>query len=61
MDAEAQAAARSTPVAENRVQAIVRRKTGAMYGFEFLGVATELREKIQKLCEGLPLFQSLIL
>jgi PilZ domain len=49
-----------SPVAEKRVQTIVRRKTGAMYGFEFLGVATELQEQIQKLCDGLPLFQSLI-
>jgi hypothetical protein len=49
-----------SPVAEKRVQAMVRRNSGAMHGFELLGVATELQEKIQKLCEGLPLFQSLI-
>jgi hypothetical protein len=42
------------------VQAVVRRRRGAMYGFEYSEVPPNIREAILKLCEGLPLFQSLI-
>ena len=49
-----------SPVVDKRVNAIVRRKKGAMYGFEFVGLTTKIEARILKLCEGLPLFQSLI-
>jgi hypothetical protein len=49
-----------SPVVDKRVEAIVRRKKGSMYGFEFLGIAAPIEAKLRKLCEGLPLFQSLI-
>jgi PilZ domain len=49
-----------SPVVNKRVEAIVRRKSGAMYGFEFLGLTVQLEEKVRKLCESLPLFQTLI-
>lgn len=39
---------------------LVRRKHGAMYGFEFLGLTEEQREKIRAKCKSLPPFQSLI-
>ena len=43
-----------------RVKAVVRRKNGTMYGFEFVGLSEEQREKIRKACEKLPLFQTLL-
>jgi hypothetical protein len=43
-----------------RLRAIVRRKHGAMYGFEFLGLTEEQREKIKAKCKVLPPFRSLI-
>jgi len=49
-----------SPVVNKRIEAIVRRKKGAMYGFEFLDLTARLEEQILKLCEKLPLFQSLI-
>jgi hypothetical protein len=49
-----------SPVVNKRVEAIVRRKNGSMYGFEFIGLTAQIQSKILKLCEGLPLFQSLI-
>jgi PilZ domain len=48
-----------SPVMEKRVEAVVRRKHGAMYGFEFLDLASRVQDQIGKLCEGLPLFQTL--
>ncbi len=51
---------RLSPVADKRVEAIVRRKQGAMYGFEFIGITPQIEAHLVKLCEGLPLFQSLI-
>ena len=48
-----------TPVVEKRVDAIVRRKQGAMHGFEFLELPARIEDQIRKLCEGLPLFQTL--
>jgi c-di-GMP-binding flagellar brake protein YcgR len=41
------------------VKATVRRKGGAMYGFEFVGLTKEQKEKIRALCEKLPPFQSM--
>ncbi len=49
-----------SPVADKRVEAIVRRKQGAMYGFEFIRITAQIEAQLVKLCEGLPLFQSLI-
>jgi hypothetical protein len=49
-----------SPVVNKRVEAIVRRKNGSMYGFEFLNSTPETEEKIVKLCESLPLFHTLI-
>ena len=49
-----------SPVVEKRLEAIVRRKQGAMYGFEFVELAPQIEDQIRKLCEGLPLFQSLV-
>lgn len=48
------------PVLGERVKATVKRKHGAMYGFEFVGLSEEQSEKIRKTCEKLPLFQSLL-
>ena len=42
------------------LQAIVRRKNGAMYGFEFEGLTDQQREHIRKQCESLPLFSSML-
>ncbi len=49
-----------SPVVDKRVNTIVRRKKGAMYGFEFVGLTPKIEARILKLCKGLPLFQSLI-
>jgi hypothetical protein len=49
-----------SPVVDKPVEAIVRRKSGSMYGSEFLDLTPQLQSKILKLCESLPLFQSLI-
>lgn len=48
------------PVMGLRLHAIVRRKHGAMYGFEFVGLTDDQRGKIRKECERLPLFSSMI-
>jgi PilZ domain len=48
------------PVMAFRLQAIVRRKSGAMYGFEFAGLIEQQREHIRKQCEKLPLFSSML-
>ena len=47
-------------VAGQTVKAIVRRKHGAMYGFEFIGLNEDLRERIRNICRELPLFQSIL-
>jgi hypothetical protein len=49
-----------SPVADKRVEGVVRRKQGAMYGFEFIGITPQIASQLVKLCEGLPEFQSLI-
>jgi c-di-GMP-binding flagellar brake protein YcgR len=48
------------PVMGFRVRAIVRRKNGAMYGFEFVDLDEQQKAKIVKTCEALPEFQSMI-
>jgi c-di-GMP-binding flagellar brake protein YcgR len=48
------------PVMGFRVKAVVRRKNGAMYGFEFVDLDEQQQAKIGKTCEGLPEFQSMI-
>jgi hypothetical protein len=50
---------RLSPIAGKEVYAVVRRRKGTMYGFEFLKLSTWLREQIQKICEKLPPFTSL--
>jgi len=47
-------------IAGQRVQAIVRRKHGAMYGFEFLGLSEDTRERIRNVVRGLPVFLSIL-
>ena len=47
------------PVIRARVKAIVRRKNGSMYGFEFLVPTAEFQEKIVALCQTLPFFQTM--
>jgi hypothetical protein len=49
-----------SPVMGFRLRAIVRRKNGAMYGFEFEGVSDQQRAHIRKQCESLPLFASML-
>jgi len=46
------------PVMGFRLPAIVRRKNGAMYGFEFVGLSE--RECIRKQCESLPPLSSML-
>jgi hypothetical protein len=48
------------PVMGFRAKAVVRRKNGAMYGFEFVDLDGQQQAKIGKTCEGLPEFQSMI-
>jgi c-di-GMP-binding flagellar brake protein YcgR len=50
---------RLSPIAGKEVYAVVRRRKGTMYGFEFLKLSTWLREQIQKMCDSLPPFTSL--
>ena len=47
------------PVLGYRLAAIIRNKTGAMYGFEFAGLTDEQRETIRAKCRSLPVFVSL--
>ena len=46
------------PVSGAWVKAIVRRKVGAMYGFEFIDLTEDQISVLHQLCSGLPLFQS---
>jgi len=48
-----------SPVAGRTVKAIVRRQNGSMHGVEFIEMGPDLRDKILKLCEGLPLFRTM--
>jgi hypothetical protein len=47
-------------IAGERIMAIVRREQGTLHGFEFIGLTPRIQEKLQKLCEGLPQFQTLL-
>lgn len=47
-----------SPVLDFKVKAIVRRKLGSMYGFEFMSLGEQQRSRIRNLCKELPLFQS---
>ena len=47
------------PVVGRWVAAIVRRKSGAMHGLEFIGLTDGERKRIEDECKGLPLFQSM--
>jgi len=48
------------PVLGYRLKAIVRRKHGAMYGFEFLWLTEEQKASIRAKCQSLPAFRSLL-
>jgi c-di-GMP-binding flagellar brake protein YcgR len=48
-----------SPILDQRFHAVVRRKQGAMYGFEFVRMPPNIEEQLLKLCAGLPVFQSL--
>jgi len=48
---------RLSPVMNRCVEAVVRRRRGAMFGFEFSSISAELQSQVQHLCESLPLFQ----
>ena len=47
-------------IAGTKLKAVVRRKNGAMYGFEFVGLTEEVRERIRNTCKGLPMFLSML-
>jgi PilZ domain len=47
-------------VAKYRVSAIVRRRTGSMYGFEFINLTEKRQKGIRDLCKDLPLFRSML-
>jgi hypothetical protein len=51
---------RLNPVMGFHLQAVVKRKNGAMYGFEFVGLSDAQRDKIRKDCERLPPFSSML-
>jgi c-di-GMP-binding flagellar brake protein YcgR len=48
------------PVVSERVAAVIRRNSGTMYGFEFIGLKPEIRERIQEICKKLPPFQTML-
>ncbi|HTZ48407.1 MAG TPA: PilZ domain-containing protein [Verrucomicrobiae bacterium] len=48
-----------SPILSKSVKAIIRRKLGTMYGFEFLGLSDDQKQQLRQLCEQLPLFQSM--
>jgi hypothetical protein len=45
-----------SPAVNQHAGAILRRKQGALYGFEFFGLTAENETRILELCEGLRLF-----
>jgi len=49
-----------SPVATYRLSAIVRRRTGSMYGFEFVELTEKQQKGIHDLCKDLPLFRSML-
>jgi hypothetical protein len=48
-----------SPVVGEQLGAIVRRRVGNVYGFEFVSVSSKLREDLHILCEGLVPFRNL--
>jgi hypothetical protein len=48
-----------SPVVGKQVRAIVRRKVGRMYGFEFTSAPPKVEEEIHILCRGLVPFRGL--
>lgn len=48
-----------SPVVGAQVSAIVRRKIGTMYGFEFISVPPQVKDEIRILCRGLAPFPGL--
>jgi hypothetical protein len=50
---------RLSPIVGEQVSAIVRRKVGKVYGFEFTAVPRKVREEIDFLCRRLVPFQGL--
>jgi c-di-GMP-binding flagellar brake protein YcgR len=46
------------PIGGATASALVRRKFGRFYGFEFLNLSAEQTEKIRKMCTMLPLYRS---
>jgi len=49
-----------SPVATYRVSAIVRCKTGSMYGLEFVELTEKQQKGIREMCKDLPLFRSML-
>lgn len=49
-----------SPVATYRVSVIVRRKTGSMYGLEFVELTEKQQNGIREMCKDLPLFRSML-
>jgi hypothetical protein len=49
-----------SPVATYRVSAIVRRKTGSMYGFQSVELTEKQQKGIREMCKDLPLFRSML-
>lgn len=49
-----------SPVVGEKVNAIVRRKQGAMYGFQFIDLSPTVSDRIRKLCEELPEFRTMV-
>ncbi len=49
-----------SPVATYRVSAIVRRKTGSMYGSQFVELTAKQQKGIREMCKDLPLFRSML-
>jgi hypothetical protein len=47
-----------SPIAGAQVSAVVRRKIGTVYGFEFASVPTHIEAEIHKLCRGLLPFRA---
>ncbi len=47
------------PVVGVKVEVIVRRKKGSMYGLEFIGLEPQIRADLETMCEELPAFQSM--
>jgi hypothetical protein len=48
-----------SPGATYRVSAIVRGKTGSMYGFEFVGLTEKQQKGVREVDKDLPLFRSM--